>query len=169
MNANNGLPGKPGVPLNTVDGRKLKADAGIPHLPTQLTYDCRLAISGQGPLAYTWEDKPHRLVYNLCREIERVAAAATPAEIAAKDARIAELEAQLTALQRDASKQVATDELVRRLQHLGDWQAADRIEGLQKRVAELEAALDRIADTDPDEGTAWFHEVARAAAKEGKP
>ena len=32
-----------------------------------------------------------------------------------------------------------SDELVRRLQHLGDWQAADRIEALQARVAELEA------------------------------
>lgn len=27
----------------------------------------------------------------------------------------------------------------------------------------LRAALERIADTDPDEGTQWFHEVARAA------
>ena len=31
------------------------------------------------------------------------------------------------------------------------------------RIAELEAALERICDTDPDDGTAWFHEVARAA------
>ena len=27
----------------------------------------------------------------------------------------------------------------------------------------LRAALERIADTDPDEGTQWFHEVATAA------
>ena len=27
----------------------------------------------------------------------------------------------------------------------------------------LRAALERIADTDPDDGTAWFHSVARAA------
>ena len=40
--------------------------------------------------------------------------------------------------------EVPTDELVRRLQHLGDWQAADRIEALQKRVAELEGALRAI-------------------------
>lgn len=64
------------IPLDTPEGHKLKADAGIPHLPTQLTYDCRNAISGNGPLAYTWEDKPHRLVYDLCREIERIAAIA---------------------------------------------------------------------------------------------
>ena len=31
----------------------------------------------------------------------------------------------------------------------------------------LRAALERIADTDPDDGTAWFHSVARAAL-EGK-
>ena len=34
-----------------------------------------------------------------------------------------------------------SDELVRRLQHLGDWQAADRIEAQAARIAELEAAL----------------------------
>jgi hypothetical protein len=79
MSDNNGLPGEIGVPLDTPDSHKLKADAGLPHLPTQLTYECRLAISGQGPLAYTWEDKPHRLVYTLCREIERIAAL-TPAD-----------------------------------------------------------------------------------------
>lgn len=62
--------------------------------------------------------------------------------------RIAELEAALAALQRDASQQVATDEMVRRLQHLGDWQAADRIEALQKRVAELEGVLDFYACID---------------------
>lgn len=34
---------------------------------------------------------------------------------------------------------------------------------MDDRIAELEAALERIADTDPDEGTEWFHDVARAA------
>lgn len=34
-----------------------------------------------------------------------------------------------------------SDDLVNRLQHLGDWQAADRIEALQARIAELEEAL----------------------------
>ena len=71
-NITTGWPDKPGVPLDTPEGNKLKMDAGIPHLPTQLTYDCRAAIGGNGPLAYTWQDKPHRLVYDLCREIERL-------------------------------------------------------------------------------------------------
>ena len=52
----------------------LKKDAGIPHLPTQLTFEARLAISGEGPRAYDWSDKPHRIVYDLCREIEKNAA-----------------------------------------------------------------------------------------------
>lgn len=39
-------------------------------------------------------------------------------------------------------------------------EAADEIERLR-------AVLERIADTDPDDGTAWFHNVARAAL-EGK-
>jgi chromosome segregation ATPase len=34
--------------------------------------------------------------------------------------------------------------------------------------AKLREALERIADTDPDDGTAWFHGVARAALKETK-
>ena len=92
---NNGWTGKPGVPLDTPEGNKLKMDAGIPHLPTQLTYDCRAAIGGNGPLAYTWQDKPHRLVYDLCREIERIAAGAMPDQATALQARIAELEAAL--------------------------------------------------------------------------
>ena len=32
--------------------------------------DYHLAIAGEGPLALDWEDKPHRLVYDLCREIQ---------------------------------------------------------------------------------------------------
>ena len=95
MTANNGWPGKPGVPLDTPEGNKLKMDAGIPHLPTQLTYDCRAAIGGKGPLAYTWQDKPHRLVYDLCREIERIAAGATPDEATALQKRVAKLETAL--------------------------------------------------------------------------
>ena len=52
----------------------LKKAAGIPHLPTQLTFEARLAICGEGPRAYDWSDKPHRIVYDLCREIEKNAA-----------------------------------------------------------------------------------------------
>ena len=52
----------------------LKKAAGIPHLPTQLTFEARLAISGEGPRAYDWSDKPHRIVFDLCREIERAEA-----------------------------------------------------------------------------------------------
>ena len=51
---------------------KLQADAGIPHLPTELTYECRMAVSGEGPRAFDWSDKPHRLVYDLSREVERL-------------------------------------------------------------------------------------------------
>jgi hypothetical protein len=57
------------------DKRKLQALAGIPNLPTDLTYEARIAMSGEGPRAYDWIDKPHRLVFDLCREIERLRAA----------------------------------------------------------------------------------------------
>jgi hypothetical protein len=36
------------------------------------TADYRLAPSGQGPQADQWADKPHRLVYDLCSEVERL-------------------------------------------------------------------------------------------------
>ena len=52
----------------------LRKAAGIPHLPTQLTFEARLAIGGEGPRAYDWSDKPHRIVFDLCREIEKNAA-----------------------------------------------------------------------------------------------
>lgn len=32
--------------------------------------DYRNAPSGIGPLAHEWADKPHRLVYDLCRSLE---------------------------------------------------------------------------------------------------
>lgn len=56
------------------DKRRLQHDAGIPHLPTDMTFEARKAVSGEGPRAYEWSDKKHRLVYDLCREIERLSA-----------------------------------------------------------------------------------------------
>lgn len=60
--------------------RQLQMNAQIPHLPTDLTYECRMAIAGEGPRAYDWSDKPHRLVYDLCRYIEAEAALSVPAQ-----------------------------------------------------------------------------------------
>lgn len=36
------------------------------------TDDYRDATEGEGPHAFTWIDKPHRLIYDLCREIDRL-------------------------------------------------------------------------------------------------
>lgn len=36
------------------------------------TQDYRIAPGGEGPQAATWKDKPHRLVYDLCGEVERL-------------------------------------------------------------------------------------------------
>jgi hypothetical protein len=46
---------------------------------TYTTEDYRNAPSGIGPLAATWKDKPHRLVYDLAGEVERLTAG-TPAK-----------------------------------------------------------------------------------------
>lgn len=49
-------------------------DAGLEVPPTPVTYWFRKAIAGEGPLAYDWSDKPHRLVYSLCAILEADAA-----------------------------------------------------------------------------------------------
>lgn len=51
--------------------QELQRLAGIPHLPTDLTYELRLAVSGEGPRAYDWSDKPHRLLWDACAALER--------------------------------------------------------------------------------------------------
>ena len=41
------------------------------------TQDYRMALSGEGAfgtLGYEWSDKPHRLVYDLCGEIDHLQA-----------------------------------------------------------------------------------------------
>jgi len=43
------------------------------------TNDYRIAPGGEGPHAATWKDKPHRLIYDLCREIERLTGTPSPA------------------------------------------------------------------------------------------
>jgi hypothetical protein len=40
--------------------------------------------------------------------------------------------------------------------------------GFSNRIEALEAALEKIADTDPDDGTQWFHDIANAALGEKK-
>lgn len=49
---------------------QLQKLSGIPLPPTQLTYHARLAPTGEGDLAFTWADKPHRVIYDLCARIE---------------------------------------------------------------------------------------------------
>jgi hypothetical protein len=51
---------------------KLQRDANLTNTPTKLTFELRIAISGDGPRAYDWQDKPHRLLYDACKEIERL-------------------------------------------------------------------------------------------------
>lgn len=69
----------------------LQRTAGLKTMPTPLTHDLRIAVSGKGPRAYDWQDKPHRLLYDACTEIETQAR-----EAAAKDAEIARLRKELS-------------------------------------------------------------------------
>lgn len=62
------------TPVSQEELEKLKNDCDIPDMPTQMTYHLRLGLSGEGDYAYDWSDKPHRLVYDACREIERLSA-----------------------------------------------------------------------------------------------
>lgn len=52
---------------------KIQKEAGLEYPPTAFTIPFRLAMSGEGDRAHEWEDKPHRLIYDLCEELERIA------------------------------------------------------------------------------------------------
>jgi hypothetical protein len=63
-----------------------------------------------------------------------------------------------------------TDDLVKRLRSLGSagpgrisFLASEDAMKAADRIQKLEAALGKIMDTDPDEGTPWFHDIARKA------
>lgn len=43
-------------------------------LPFLNTDEYRIAPGHEGPHGFTWKDKPHRLIYDLCREVERLQA-----------------------------------------------------------------------------------------------
>ena len=62
------------TPIPQEELLRLKNDCEIPNMPTKLTYHLRRAVSGGGDLADEWNDKPHRLIYDACREIERLTA-----------------------------------------------------------------------------------------------
>ena len=67
-------PGMYLTPVSQEELLRLKNDCEIPDMPTQLTYHLRRAVSGGGDYADEWDDKPHRLIYDACREIERLTA-----------------------------------------------------------------------------------------------
>ncbi len=50
------------------------------HGTTWTTWDYRVAPANEGPLAYDWSDKPHRLVYDLCDMLERICTQANPCQ-----------------------------------------------------------------------------------------
>ena len=54
------------------DFKDLQLSCGTKHQATPMTYVFRLAISDEGPQAYNWSDKPHRLVYDLCSRVEEL-------------------------------------------------------------------------------------------------
>lgn len=58
----------------SVELESWQKNAGLPHPPTPFTLEYRKAIQGEGPHAFVWKDKPHRLVFDLCRHIEQQAA-----------------------------------------------------------------------------------------------
>lgn len=49
---------------------EMQQQADLLHPPTETTFVFRQAVCGEGPRAAEWQDKPHRLVYDLCQIIE---------------------------------------------------------------------------------------------------
>lgn len=72
--------------MTQVDKQEVQRLAGIPHLPTDLTYELRLAVSGEGPRAYDWADKPHRLLWDACAALERAEERLRQAVLAEREA-----------------------------------------------------------------------------------
>ena len=93
--------------IEIVDKEKLKTDAGLQYLPTDLTYELRMGITGYKKdeflsWGYQWEDKPHRLVYAACCEAEAQADTITRLTAENEKLRVAlrECEAELNAYYR---------------------------------------------------------------------
>lgn len=66
--------------VSTAKLLRWQKDAGLPFPPTPFTYQLRSAVEGHRKdeflsWGYQWEDKPHRLVYAACGEIEALHAA----------------------------------------------------------------------------------------------
>jgi len=134
------FPDRPGVPLNperdgwhwvedTVDG------IGTGHIEAVYYVACS---------APAWYRAGNRAPIKNPKHWRYLGPCLTPAEVAAKDARIAELEDQLAALQRDASQETPVDDLADRLELLSapvGLKAADHIRAQAAEIARLRAAL----------------------------
>lgn len=59
------------------------------------TQDYRKAVANEGPHALNWSDKPHRLIYDLCSEVEQLREALKPFRV---------LKKRITFLERENAK-----------------------------------------------------------------
>jgi hypothetical protein len=109
---------------------RLQRDAGIPLPPTDLTYECRMAVAGAGPRAYDWSNKPHRLVYDLSRRVE-----AQAAEITRLRAELAKVEGERVEARRGTG--FAVDKANEFSQAADDWRR--RAEAAEARALAAEA------------------------------
>ena len=106
--------------------RGLQKDCGLKNAPTPLTYDLRRSVSGSGPYAGTWYDKPHRLLYDACSQIE------------ADAARIAALLDELEAARAD--NQMLADRIADHVEETiasefrGFWTAEDLVEEIPSMI-----------------------------------
>lgn len=126
----------------------LQKDAGIPHLPTQETYQFRMAVSGEGPLAHQWSDKPHRLLYDACSIIESAAAQRQPTQI---DALQADIEAMESILWVDTiidDQEAITKAFARHRQHGYDQGYYD---GCARQPTQSDALAKCLAALDDEE------------------
>ena len=172
------------VLATTAELEALKKAAGIPHLPTQLTFEARLAIGGEGPRAYDWSDKPHRIVYDLCREIEKNANHVEQLERELSISRMAQvvmdnsvaeverLQAQnmrMSGMVHDLKKEVAISDALLISEAEASLARLERAEKAEADNARLREAIETISYYNTVGYTDMALDAASAALKEETP
>jgi hypothetical protein len=132
--------------------------ASAPVLGDTETWDYRCAPKGEGPLAYEWSDKPHRLIYDLAGAVERLTAKLAKAKSELWEARHA-IAGLRSATQRHQSMLAERDATIAKLaaERADVWDEGASSLGHVNPANPYRAALDAESTSGAAECTAPEH------------